>query len=45
MVQRQYRMASRDGLSRDEVRWLASRVNQIRQQLRMERADWDRDRW
>ena len=45
VVQRQYQMYARDGLSRDEVRWLASRVNQIRQQLRMERADWDRDRW
>ncbi|WP_333838024.1 hypothetical protein [Novosphingobium sp.] len=45
VVQTQYRMYARDGLSRNEVRWLASRVNDVRMNLHMERADWDRDRW
>jgi len=45
IVRTQYRMYARDGLSRDEVRWLSSRVNDVRMHLRMERADWDRERW
>lgn len=44
-IQQRYNWASRDGLNRDEVRHLAGRVNEVRMHLRMERADWDNDRW
>jgi len=44
-IQRAYRIAARNGLSRQDVHDLARRVNLVRMKLRMERADWDRDRW
>ena len=43
-VQRLYAHYQRDGLSRDEVRQLQSRVNSVRVALRMERRDWDHRR-
>lgn len=44
-IQRAYRIAARNGLSRQDVHDLARRVNVVRMKLHMERADWDRDRW
>jgi hypothetical protein len=43
-VQRLYARYQRGGLTRDEVRALQDRVNQVRVALRMERLDWDNRR-
>jgi septal ring factor EnvC (AmiA/AmiB activator) len=40
-LQRTYNRFSRNGLDRQEVRQLEVSVNQVRQQLRLERRDWD----
>lgn len=40
-VQRLYSQYARNGLDRNEVRNLQSRVNSVRVALRMERRDWD----
>lgn len=40
-LQRTYNRFSRNGLDRNEVRQLESQVNGLRQQLRLERRDWD----
>jgi len=44
-ITRHYEWASRNGLSRGEVRRLADRVNAVRMRLHMERAYWGNDRW
>lgn len=43
-LQRQYNQFARNGLDRREVSILQSGVNQVRQNLRMERLDFDRFR-
>jgi len=43
-VQRLYARYARGGLDRQEVRDLQGRVNGVRQQLRLERRDWDGQR-
>ena len=40
-LQRTHNRFSRNGLDRSEVRQLESQVNGLRQQLRLERRDWD----
>lgn len=40
-IDRSYRRFQRGGLSREEVRSLEQQVNRLRQQLRLERRDWD----
>ena len=40
-LQRNLNRFSRNGLDRNEVRQLEVAVNQVRQQLRLERRDWD----
>jgi Spy/CpxP family protein refolding chaperone len=40
-LQRTFNRFSRNGLDRNEVRQLEASVNQVRQQLRLERRDWD----
>lgn len=43
-VQRMYNRYGRNGFSRSEVAQLESQVNRIRQELRLERRDWDNRR-
>lgn len=40
-LQRTYNQYSRNGLTRAEVTTLESRINGLRQRLRLERRDWD----
>lgn len=44
IVQRNYRLFSRNGLNRSEVATLHNQVQQIRRNLRVERRDYDRRR-
>ena len=45
-LQNRYNAYARNGLNFQEVRYLHTQVNQVRQQLRLSRLDWDRqDFW